>query len=77
MLVNEIEKLSAYAGLHVFAVLRVEPGNIAVSLASVRTGILGRFAVLIGEVRAEIAAVEGFLVWWNCILENWGVAGEF
>ena len=47
MLVNEIEKLSAYIGLDVFAVWRVEPGNIAMSLASVRRGIRGRFAVLI------------------------------
>ena len=77
MLVNEIEKLSADVGLDVFAVWRVEPGNTAMSLASVRRGILGRFAVLIRQVRAEIAAVEGFLVRWNCFLESWGVAGEF
>ena len=70
MLVNETEKLSAYVGLDVFAVWRVVTGNIAVSLASVRWGILG-------HLRAEIAAVEGFLVWWNCFLESWGVAGEF
>ena len=47
MLVNEIEKLSAYIGLDVFAVWWVEEGNIAMSLASVKRGILGRFAVLV------------------------------
>ena len=57
MLVNATEKLSAYVGLDVFAVWWVEPGNIAVSLASVRRGILRCFAVLIREMRAEIAAV--------------------
>ena len=36
MLLNEIKKLSAYVGLDVFAVWRVDPGNTAVSLASVR-----------------------------------------
>ena len=76
MLVNEAEKLSAYVGLDVLAVWRVEPGDIAVSLASVSRRILGRSTVLIREVRAEIAAVEGFLIWWNCFLESWGVAGE-
>ena len=77
ILVNETEKLSAHVGLDVFAVWRVVPGNIAVSLVSVRRGILGHFAVFIREMRAEIAAVEGFLVWWNCFLESWGVAREF
>ena len=62
MLVNEIEKLSAYVGLDVLAVWRVEPRNIVVSLASVWRGILGRSAVLIREMCAEIATVEGFLV---------------
>ena len=77
MLVNEFEKLSAYIGLDVYAVWRVKPGNIAMSLASVRRGILGRFTVLLREVRAEVAAVEGFLVWWNWFLESWGVAEKF
>ena len=63
MLVNEIEKLSAYVGLDIFAVWRVVLGNIVVSLVSVRMDILWHFAILIREVRAEIAAVEGFLVW--------------
>ena len=77
MLVDKIVKFSAYVGLDVFAVCWVEPGNIAMTLASVRREILGRFAVLIREVRAEVAAVEGFLVWWNCFLKGWGIAKEF
>ena len=52
MLVNETEKLSANVGLDVFAVWRVVPGSIAMSLPSVRRGILGRFSVLIREVCA-------------------------
>ena len=76
MLVNEIQKLSANVGLDVFVVWRIEPGNIAMSLASVRGGNVGRFDVIVREVRAEIAVVEEFLVWWNCFLESWVVAGE-
>ena len=62
MLVNEIQKLSANVDLDVFVVWRVEPDNIAMSLASVRRRIVGRFDVVIREVRAEIAVVEEFLV---------------
>ena len=54
MFVNEIEKLSAYIGLDVFAVRRVELGNIAMPLASVRRGILGRFAVLSSEATTNL-----------------------
>ena len=77
ILVNETEKLSTCVGPDVFAVWRVVTGNIAVSLVSVRRGILGHFAVLIRKVRGEISAVKDFLVWWNCFLKSWGVAGEF
>ena len=44
-----------------FAVWWVESGNTAMTLASVRREILERFSVLIREVRAEVAAVEGLL----------------